>query len=241
MVIGIRNLTLSLIACISLLNPGLLFADQDGLRGDNAEQFSVFAISNTAMWKELRYLPTADTGVALDFEPNRRSKPIEVANTAAGLSFGFEKIDPKSQEKHFVPAVHVDWPRGAQKVLVLFEYDPDKKQVRAVAMDDGPNAFPAGSARVYNASGISLLSSIGDFKGSVPLGLSPSYEYSLKKGTYQLAFARNDLEEGPLVVYNHYLYAWPTKRTLAILYPHKLGEPEMPVRSLVDSPPKLSK
>lgn len=61
-------------------------------------------------------------------------------------------------------------------------------------MADQVNVFPVCSAHVYYVSGVNFPGSIGEFKGSVSLGLHPRYNYSLRNGTNQLTFDGNDLE-----------------------------------------------
>lgn len=129
----------------------------------------------------------------------------------------------------------------AGRYLLVLASQSGAKIVRGVAMVDDVDAFPVGSIRLANLTGVSLMAKIGDSAASYAAGFSAPLPYPVKSGmdatnvsTFPFALAT---ERG--VFFNGRIDAWPGSRTLVLIAPN-LGPGKDPVvKSLIDRPTPL--
>lgn len=221
---------------------------QDGAKP--AAVFTVYAVGDAPELKNLFYADGQGVPVKLTFRVNGRSAPFK-ALPGKPLVFASEKTDPATQRKTYVPAAEVSWPvAGATKALLVFGVGTaadGAPVVRVMALDDGVEAFPLRTVRVFNATGRPLLGKVGSFEGELPVGVSPPRAYPVKSedpaqiGSFPMAFAIAEAGAEPRLLYSGHGEAWPLGRSLVFLLPPKEAGAGIQVRVVTDAPPSPKK
>jgi len=244
MALPLRHL-IRLAACATLFSAAV--ATLSGQTGEGKAPppvFTVCALDESPLWAQLYYLPAAPKPpVKLGSLGNRRSAAVKVDDISRPLVFGVERIDPETQKPAYIPVIEVVWPGGARNTLVILLPGTREPRPRALAIDDGLEAFPLRSVRVLNATGSTFLARVSEFQGELPPGVSPAYFYKVASetdftqvGAFPLALAVNNPQGSPRVIYNSYADAWPLGRSLIEILPSGAGSDEVRIDALVDAP-----
>lgn len=244
MAYGFRYLILQAAWLLALVSLCPLRA-QDGAKP--ASMFTVYAIGDAPELKNLYYADGAGAPAKLAFRVNGRSAPFKAGSPGKPLVFVRELVDPATGKKTYITAAEVAWPgASATKALLVFAVGTGADGVAAVrvmALDDGVEAFPLRTVRVFNATGRPLLAKVGSFEGAVPPGVSPPQAYPVKSddptqiGSFPLAFALAEPGAEPRLLYSGHGEAWPLGRSLVFVLPPKEAGAGIQVRALTDAPP----
>ncbi len=238
----LRHLTV-LVAVLLLSSPAPLRAQTPSVAPKDDRSFTVYAPAASPAWDRLYYLAGSKEPVKLVFQHNRRSAPFKITGTPKPLVFAVESLDPVTRKKTYVPVAEAAWPESAATTLVVFTVSSgEKPQVQAVAVDDGPKAFPLRSVRFFNTTGATLLVKAAGFQGEVSPGISSCHPYPVSSedpnivGVFPLALAINDPKEGARLLYSGNGDAWPSARSLVFILPPSQGSTDLRLNVLVGAP-----
>lgn len=195
--------------------------------GNGARQFTVLA-AGEADWKGIYYGAPSATTAPLAFSTQRRSAAHGVA--AGALVFSREKKEPATGRVVRVPVARTQWPAGVRTALLVFvpcaAASGDGMEFDVTVLNDGEDAFPAGSLRVLNLTPVGLFGRAGRVDVAFAPGVSPALAYDAVKApeasALSLALAVQT-EAGIKPLYLGPVDASPSTRSLVLVHPPKIA------------------
>lgn len=145
-------------------------------------------------------------------------------------------------------AGEIAWPTGGSRkallVLMAGSANGGALVVKGVALADDVTSFPPGHLRVANFLGAELIAKVGTGVKPVPAGVTPAVPYPVvakvdekRVPNFPLALARVG-QGGPAeVIFNGWVDAWPSSRTLVLVFPGSAAGADPVVRTVVESIP----
>lgn len=214
-----------------------------------ATTVKVMALSESVPVEGLFYLKNAKEGMALKLPRGRFSAGFAPFSRSQPLTFGV-KGPLVDGAPSFRPLTQADWPEGGAEEVAVFIAATGAGadlRVNAVAVENGPRAFPPRTLRVMNFTGQKLFAQFGSFRGELAPGPARAVPYPEvqaepgRTGRFRVGLGRMDAEGNPQILFSGWADAWPHARTLLLVTPPRPGSDKPEVKFLVDSlppPPK---
>lgn len=206
--------------------------------------FQIVALGDFEARAQLHFLRSPTDAVPVSAPVLRRSALLEARSADTPVILALKQADPATGATVYRPVAQVAWPAGAPDRALVFVATDATGAVRATAIDDSLKTFPAGTLRVINFSGETLLGRLGGFEGDIPPGPRPAVPYpdvdspAGTTGRFRVGIARRDEDGGAKLVFNGWTEAWPNGRTLLLIRPEGT---RLQVRTIVETLPAATK
>ena len=166
--------------------------------GDSQPLFRVLGYGDSR-FEGLLFKDAEGELVALEFQPNRRSRSYVLPEGRSQLVILTRTTDSRGREKLDTVA-RVDLISGAKQQLLLFiatisSTDSSLINYEVTALDESPEAFAPGDVRIVNLSGATLKAQLGSALFDVEPGVVPMKRLPLDSDVPQpmrFAVAYND-------------------------------------------------
>lgn len=180
-------------------------------------QFSVFEVNNLTP-AGVRFEESSGRSRELGFNAKGRSRPYTYEGTPR-LHFFRENSGPDGTVVR-EPLSHIDLPLvPPSRVLILFMRHRNGTWT-TLWMDDTPEAFPSDTLKVFNATGTTLFSGVGEERFTLPVGVSSAIAFPRRgRNGLPVGFAVQLGEDELHLVYAHNLEPIPGHRTLLVVTP----------------------
>lgn len=184
----------------------------------------------------------------IELKAGVRSKKLQLARGAKEVVLARQSMD-SSGKLAYVTAASVPWPEAkSQDALLIIGSAAGTKEIKAMAVDDSPLAFPSETTRLINLTGVTLLAKVNNFQGELKHGaVSAPISYpDLKKlppnslARFPFAFAVQPAGGQLQKLGSGFWEAGAGRRSLVIIQPPlDANSKTLRVRTFVDYPAPL--